>query len=145
MYRRTYTKQDYEILKEKYLRFENRLDGICVVTKVENPTYKNDTRSDIQYKSAFDLRYKGYRITFLKDVIVIALENGYDPLKLMLELHNYGVAQHKYVTARNNDLFVEVAKMFVKKDPDIKELYLRTLGELKDEVTDDESRARVGV
>ena len=132
MYRRTYTKQDYEILKAKYLRFEDRLDGIYVVTKVENPTYKHATRSNPQHKSAFDLRYKGYRITFLKDVVVIALQSGYDPLKLMLELHNYGVAQHKYVTAKNNDIFVEAAKMFVKKDPDIKELYLRTLGELKD-------------
>jgi hypothetical protein len=132
MYRRTYTKQDYEILKAKFLRFEDRLDGIYVVTKVENPTYKHDTRSNPQHKSAFDLRYKGYRITFLKDVVVLALQSGYDPLKLMLELHNYGVAQHKYVTAKNNDIFVEAAKMFVKKDPDIKELYLRTLGELKD-------------
>ena len=74
MYRRTYTKQDYEILKEKYLRFEDRLDGICVVTKVENPTYKYDDEEQLADKSAFDLRYKGYRITFLKDVVVLAPE-----------------------------------------------------------------------
>lgn len=117
--RKIYTQADLAKLKEDYISFEFGENGTLeVTTRVDNPTYLSDTRTDVMgYHESFKLR-RANNMPCLRSVIVKALVNGVHPLEMMAQLHNYGARTKMFITQKNLDRVMAVVDILLKDEAD---------------------------
>lgn len=137
MQKRVYTKQDLNDMRQTFVEFDyDTLDQLQIKRKVNNPTYKSDTRTMTirRLQQSFILRVPTIRLVCLKSVMILALRHHKDPIEIMMRVHNYGVYGHKHINTANERLSLEVASTLVSdknRESRRQKVLYETAGELE--------------
>lgn len=137
MQKRVYTKQDLNDMRQTFVEFDyDTLDQLQIKRKVNNSTYKSDTRTlTIRCRQqSFILRGPTIRLVCLKSVMILALRHHKDPIEIMMRVHNYGVYGHKHINTANERLSLEVASTLVSdknRESRRQKILYETAGELE--------------
>lgn len=91
--------------------------AFMLTTKTNNPTYKNGTRTDTVGGGLKEFTIvKGRRLKCMRDPMIEAIERGYNPIRLMMELNNYGVRVGMFITQRNIADVMQATEALLKPD-----------------------------
>lgn len=109
MKKKLYTRKDLEEIYKVYTNFYTDDDGaLVVVRKVNTPSYVDGLRRDKVENPVFVLRGAKVRLVGLKAIFDKVLDYDYEPVEVMMRIHNYGVYGHKHITVKNIEHLLQV-------------------------------------
>lgn len=131
MGKRIYTQMDLDNLRKYYIKTQLDDDVVIVTTRTNNPTYLKQERSDKLQGAVVVLRKGPFRFVLLRDVAVMSLQAGRDPLEMMMRLYNYSAYAKKPVSVRRLDETLDVLRVLLREPATTYEHILHAQGSLR--------------